>query len=340
MMRNFPDIALWKKGKQDFLMNQVGPSIDSLLKKIGNGRTSVCRINGRSARVTKLESEDYIALAISHDKDRINSRKIMDSEVLSVLAAAPTIEASKIKSEHRSRAFIHNLKSLTAKTTQEIFYLVPQDGMLLEPRECINFIERCIIENPRDAAQAILKILKHQNAQIAEYSAFDKISGKIGSIKKETHDLHRVLMNVFYLFFNSFTENKVRVDVEKTTIQATFDYDSIHACIYYIVDNASKYIMKNSSFNISTRLTKSGFVEIYFEMESLIINKDEEEMIFEEGYSGTYAVSMKKNGDGIGLYLAREMAKLNGGSLNINAGRATNAGNYARNSFVLTLRSE
>lgn len=340
MITNFPDVALWKKDKKDHLINQIGTEIDSVLKKLGDSKTIVCLHNGRKARITKLEHGDYIALAISTDKDRVSSRRIMDSDVLSLLAAAPTLESSKAKSEQRSRRLIHNLKSLTAKTTQEIFYLVQQDRMLLSPKQSVNYVEECILQHPQETAQAILEILKHQSAQIAEYSAFDKISGKIGSIKKECHDVHRVLMSVFYLFFGNFLDNKVRVDVEKTNLQAIFDYDSIHACIYYIVENASKYTMRNSSFNVSARLVRNGFIDICFEMESLIINKDEEDKIFDEGYSGQYAVSINKNGDGIGLYLAREMAKLNGGTLNINTSRATNAGNYARNSFVLTLQAE
>jgi CII-binding regulator of phage lambda lysogenization HflD len=124
----------------------------------------------------------------------------MDSELQVVLAAAPTISAYTQRAEQRTRRLMHNLKSLTAKSSQEIFALFHQQKLMAPYSEALEYVEKEIRETPSDAARAMLSLLKYQAAQKAEYSAFDKLSGKISSLQPEMHDIHRVLMNVFYSF--------------------------------------------------------------------------------------------------------------------------------------------
>nr|WP_233398565.1 ATP-binding protein [Luteimonas sp. MC1828] len=142
-------------------------------------------------------------------------------------------------------------------------------------------------------------------------------------------------MNVFYLFFADFLDKKVWVNVEPTRVQGLFDYDAIHACIYYLVDNAAKYCSPSTRLEVSVSV-KDALVDISFEMESLFIPAGEQDIIFEEGISGSVASKKDLHGAGLGLFLAREMARLNGGRLNLLAGRVAR-GDYSRNTFVLTL---
>ncbi len=144
-------------------------------------------------------------------------------------------------------------------------------------------------------------------------------------------------MNVFYLFFGEFVSKKVRAEVDKTLLQAVFDYDSIHVCIYYLVENAAKYVRPNSELKVTSHEDGAGLVDIRFSMESLVIQPSEVERIFDEGYSGMKAVQGKLSGAGIGLYLARAMAKLNKGRLTVIPGKPSIGSEYARNSFILTL---
>ncbi len=151
------------------------------------------------------------------------------------------------------------------------------------------------------------------------------------------HDVHRVLMNVFYLFFGEFIAKRVRAEVVRTKVQARFDYDSIHVCIYYLVENAAKYTRQNSELSVNVSQGADGLVEIRFVMESLAIKPEEQDLIFEEGVSGSNAIDAKLHGAGLGLYLARSMARMNGGNLNVLPGNPLGAAQFARNTFVLTL---
>ena len=251
------------------------------------------------------------------------------------MSAAYTLDSSYKRSEDRTRRLIHNLKSLTAKIGQEVFYIAQQDLMINSPRDMVKYVAKEILENTDDAAKGLIEILKHHAAQKAEYSAFEKLTGKALVGAPERHDVHRVLMNVFYLFFGDFIKKKVKADVERTRLQALIDYESIHVCIYYVVENATKYARPGSPFNVSIA-EDGGFVIIRFNMESIEILPEEVDKIFDEGFSGKRAIESRLHGAGIGLYMARAMAQMNGGTLTAVPGRGTGAG-YARNTFILAL---
>lgn len=332
--------ALWSTERLEPFIDQLAPDLEKYKAEIEVDGTKIIEIKKQRTRISLLSSSPYVALGVATDTDRIKSKKIMDQELRTLLASAPMIDASTKRSEQRTRRLIHNLKTLTAKTTQEIFFVVKQESMMAHPREAARYVEDEIKDNTADTAKAIIEILKHQQAQKAEFAAFEKLSGKIDTTKMEIHDVHRVLMNLFYLFFGDFSDKKIRANVERTRLQAFFDYDSIYACLFYLVENAAKYAMRNSAINVTVSPDNNGFIDIRFEMESLAIHPDESHAVFLEGISGKNAHAHKLSGAGIGLFLARAMANLNGGTLSLNAGKPMIAGCYARNSFVLSLRAE
>ncbi|WP_044272175.1 sensor histidine kinase [Pseudomonas fluorescens] len=339
MAERFARVALWSQERAEPFINQLGEYLQVCQSELPADGSKIIRLDGKVTRLTRRSEQGYTVIAASSDTDRLKSKKMMDLEVNVVVLAAPTIDASTKHAEQRSRRLIHNLKSLTAKTSQEIFYIVKQEMLLSSPRESIEYVSGEVRDNSQDTARAIIEILKNQLAQKAEFSAFEKLSGKVGSMKMESHDVHRVLMNVFYLFFGEFLAKKVKAYVEPTRLQAVFDYDSIHTCIYYLVENAVKYTMRNSVLNVITSEDGNGYIDIRFEMESLAIAPEEQGRVFDEAVSGKYAVNEKLSGAGIGLFLAREMARLNEGGLYLHAGRPMISDTYARNSFVLSLKS-
>lgn len=331
-------MTLWAASRSEPLISQISQDvIAQCLEALPTQGTLITSIAGRKCRLLRKVAGDYTAFAYSENIDRIKSKKVLESEIDAFLAAAPAIDAANQRAEGRTRRLLHNLKSLTAKTSQEIFALAQQDKLLGNPREVVPYMASEIQENIDGTARALLEILKHQAAQKAEYTAFDRLSGKLEPGSLEPHEVHRVLMNVFYLFFGEFIEKRIRAVVEPTRVQARFDYDSIHVCIYYLVENSAKYARSNSDFAVSVTQNADGLVDIRFSMESLSIKPEEQELIFEEGYSGANAVDAGLSGAGLGLYLARTMARMNSGNLNVIAGRSTGGVKFARNTFILTL---
>lgn len=331
-------MALWVASRSEPLISQFSQDLMvQCMEALPTQGTLITSIAGRKCRLLRKAVGDYTAFAYSDNIDRIKSKKALELEIDAFLAAAPAIDAANQRAEGRTRRLLHNLKSLTAKTSQEIFALAQQNKLLGNPREVVPYLASEIRENIDGTARALLEILKHQAAQKAEYMAFDRLSGKLEPGSLELHEVHRVLMNVFYLFFGDFIEKRIRAVVEPTRIQARFDYDSIHVCIYYLVENSAKYARSSSEFSVTVAQNADGLVDIRFSMESLSIKPEEQDLIFEEGYSGANAVDAGLSGAGLGLYLARTMARINSGNLNVIVGKATGGLKFARNTFILTL---
>lgn len=329
---------MWASSRSEPLLSHIPQSILQIcLEQLSIPGTLTTTIDNKKCRIIRKSVDDYLAIAYSTDSDRVKSKGLMSKELDFILTVAPAIHFAIQNSEARTRRLLHNLKSLTAKTSQEIFFLAQQDRLLGNPREIVPYLTSEIQSNIEGTARALLEILKYQAAQKAEYTAFDRLSEKLGADKYETHDVHRVLMNVFYLFFGEFIARKVRAEVERTRLQARFDYDSVHVCIYYLVENAAKYTRPGSDFDVSVTQNANGSVSIRFVMESLAIRPEEQDLIFNEGYSGINAIDAKLNGAGLGLYLARSMASINFGGLTVLAGLPLRGSPYARNTFVLTL---
>ena len=336
MKEPFSRYALWLEDRAEPLINEFGSLLAEAKVVLPNQGTLVCTFDGRRVRLTRRSIDQFTTLVSSADLDKVKGRKHLDLEANIILTAAPKMLGAIERQERRSRQLIHNLKSLTAKTSQELFALFEQHRMLDEPRAAAAYVADEVAKDPGAVARAVVEVLKHQAAQKAEYSAFEKLSGRSAVLRKESHDVHRVLMNVFYLFFAKFLDRKVRATVAQTREKAFFDYDSIHACVYYLVENAAKYTCANSALNVLVSRGGDGLVDITFDMESLQIAEDEVGKIFNEGFSGRGAVSQDLAGAGLGLFLAAAMARINGGRLSHIAGKATRAG-YARNTFILTL---
>ncbi|WP_298010464.1 ATP-binding protein [uncultured Aquabacterium sp.] len=339
------DAHFWLKrnGSPKAIINEIPEDWLTEIKKAipGSSGNTKFHISGKQARIAKIQSASHTIFALAFDEDRIKSKRMLATEAATLMAIAEEFEQKAMlaakKEEAHTKRLIHNLKSLTAKTMQEIFYVARQDNMLSYGKRAKDYVKDEIVRNPDDAASAFISILKHQAAQNAEFSAFNKLSGDVGQIKKESHSIHKVLMNVFYLFFGDFTDKGVTVDVQATQAKAVFDYESIHVCIYHIAENSAKYIRQGGAFSVSTS-TSPDSIEIIFEMESLAINQDESEKIFYEGYSGFRSVRDGLQGSGIGLYIARQLASINGGRLSVIAGiPKLRDPDYARNRFILSI---
>ena len=101
----------------------------------------------------------------------------------------------------------------------------------------------------------------------------------------------------------------------------------------------SKYIQCDTNAIISFRKNNNHQL-IEFQMHSLYMEQDEIDMIFIEGYSGKNAKKAHLNGEGIGMFRAKTLVELNGGSLSVKAGPVDTTHNnieYALNQFIINL---
>jgi K+-sensing histidine kinase KdpD len=181
----------------------------------------------------------------------------------------------------------------------------------------VRLVEELITKQMRDTALALLRIAKNNAAMKTEFAVFNKLFEDNPKLQKKSHNVHKVLMNVFYIFFADFTDKEVKVEVICDGTQtAYFDYESIHVALFQVIENAVKYIKPKT--NLSANIYESGDeIIVAFEMISLQIKSTEQRQIFDEGYSGTYSEKTGKSGSGIGLSRARDILELNSARIEV-----------------------
>lgn len=239
----------------------------------------------------------------------------------------------------RIRRVLHNIRSINAHSLQEIRTLIPAYVIKHHKEKSISEFEYFIEHNIAQTASSLFGISKDLYEIKAEFSVYDKLVKGDIALSKRPYNIRDVIMTVLYPFFEDFKQKNVVVNVEKNYESVPVDFESFQVALYHIIENASKYVQNNSKANIIFKKEQDSQI-IEFNMHSLFIDKDEEELIFQEGYSGRSAQKSKLRGEGIGMYRARKLIELNGGALIVKAGTIDSTQNgqeYALNTFVITL---
>ncbi len=228
------------------------------------------------------------------------------------------IDESEQAQNKSTRRLIHNLTSLNAHNIQEFYSLVPQENVSRKMGKQVKYVKSIVEEEPEETALSLLKMAKNNAAMKVEFSVFKKLFDVNPDLRATNHNVHKVLMNVFYLFFPDFTDKEVNVVVgdNNNRYMAYYYYESIHVALYHIIENAAKYIKPKTTLNV--RITNQNEMsEIVFDMYSTQIKAEEVELIFEEGISGKVASQHGKSGDGIGMSRAKNILELNRGTLSV-----------------------
>jgi light-regulated signal transduction histidine kinase (bacteriophytochrome) len=316
------------------------------IDKISSVNSKSKKIDGANLRAGVVSNHHGTVVAFSSGKDYIKSSAkfstalnvILDSTEM-VNEAVKEARANINKSTSR---LIHNLTSLNAHNIQEIYSLIPQENVSQKIGGQISFVEGIVKEDPRETALSLLRIAKNNAAMKAEFSVFRKLFDSNPDLQIREHNVHKVLMNIFYLFFSDFTDKNVRVKIgdNKNKYFASFDYESFHVAIYHVIENAAKYIKPKTILNVEIK-NVGGFIDIVMDMISLEIKKGESDRIFEEGISGEMACRIGKAGDGIGMNRAKKILELNSGSVSVNphcdTAETFMGVNYQRNIFTISL---
>ncbi|WP_017222068.1 sensor histidine kinase [Moritella dasanensis] len=318
------------------------PSEIMLIKNI-NSKSQ--KINNGSIRAGVSKNELYTVYAFSSDKDLIKSSLKFKTQLDLILRTTESIDQiidkAKTSINKSTSRLIHNLTTLNAHNIQEIYSLIPQDGVSRNMRTQISFAKEIVKAEPKEAAITLLKIAKNNASMKVEFSVFKKLFDSNPELQRRKHNIHKVLMNIFYLFFPDFTDKNVKVIVgDDNTHMAYFDYESVHVALYHMIENATKYIKPDSILKIDID-SNDKYSQISMDMISTEIKKSEVEKIFFEGVSGELPTKIGKAGDGIGLYRAQNILHLNSGSIKVTpypeSLESTLGFKFQRNVFVIKL---
>jgi len=209
---------------------------------------------------------------------------------------------------------VHNLISINAQSLQSIYALIPQEEFSQRNRDqLLQVITSKVTQDPLGIAILIVDLLKNETLKKSEISVYAKLFQN-EPVHKLPYNIHKVVMLVLNTFWDAFSEGRVKFDVGSCYEKVFVDYEAVAGALVHILENASKYILPDSTLKIAFRVD-GGSVLIIFEMLSMKVEHFEEDKIFEEGYSGVNPSNLGKAGKGLGLYLVSKLLEITGGSI-------------------------
>jgi len=312
-------------------------------------RSELLEFGGTKKRCGMLKLPLGTVIGFTDDINYLKSTKLFISAMESLAKTFESfqeiINAFQDKANVNANRLIHNLIALNAHNIQEIYSVVSQDVLSSSSaNNQLSLVENVIKKDPRETASAILRIAKNNAAMKAEFSVFKKLFDTNPQLEKKSHNVHKVLMNVLYLFFPDFTDKNVEIKVScPPNTMAYFDYESIHVSFYHLIENAVKYVRTSSQLFIDI-FELNNAVKMSFSMISLLINQQEKEAIFEEGFSGEIARKLGKAGTGIGMTMVKKILEINDASISLETDTSTLEEKigipYQKNIFAIILRAK
>ncbi|WP_347078618.1 hypothetical protein [Bacteroides thetaiotaomicron] len=211
--------------------------------------------------------------------------------------------------------FKHNMTNYNAYMLQALYNIVPYDKIpgynIAEQKE---YIKRSIVENIDNISDSFMNLIRFSRFINFEIDIYSFIQGKTFDIEMHKHSIHKLLTLVVQLFLVPYAEKKIKICLENTENMIMVSYSTITIAFYNILHNFGKYVRPNSTIDVEFS-NEGPYTVIRFHMKSLKIETNEVNSVFNKGVVGKWAKSSKKNGTGVGMYMAKEMILLNNGMI-------------------------
>jgi signal transduction histidine kinase len=303
-----------------------------------------CGIAGKRRR-GRIATKDGLAFLCTEDSDLVASRRIFKRELAVLFSALKRLRELKqevsVAEAQKARRLVHNLTSLNAHALQEIYSVINQDRLGAHSgfRSQKEMVRAELLADPDVAARLFLLSLKNAAAVKSELAVFRKLNEPAPKISLAQHSIHRVVLNVANYFFQDFYDQQIRLNIEATDVKVRLDYESMQVALYHLLDNASKYARVGSTIRVAFITTPTAFTVI-LEMISLYLAAEEQEHVFQEGFSGSQAHRMGRAGEGIGMGIVNELMRLIGAKFGVEWGSEPIAEDgeeysYAKNRFSI-----
>lgn len=305
-----------------YIFNQMHQELIEKIKDSNPDNISIVDVLGVKYRVLSSSSDkDGVrVLTASSDKKHIASNSLFKRESYSIIEIIKNAslllknekEKAIIKSKEKAKSqaikLIHNLKTLNAQNSQAVYLVIPQQAMndrrrkSMTTSEFVSSLVEYVDEKKETTVKSLMRVAKNSMQFKSEIDVYNALINNDFRLKVRMHPIHRVVMNAFYVFFADFTDSFVNVKIGDSNSSVMIDYDTFQVAIYYVIENTTKYILPKTELHVifnHDKLRKK--VILTMSMISLKIGPDEEESIFNEGFSGAEARKTEKEGNGIGL---------------------------------------
>jgi len=289
-----------------------------------NEKTKIKEVDVRI--LTKKQSDIKITIISSLDQ-HVRRKETVEAEACYMLSRLDFInEELTSKAKKINSAFLmltHNIKTLSTLNIQDIECFSPmgstQDINVRKLSDWHIFVSELDNEDKLQLAKMLLRVYKNNQHIQNDIIVYNRLLNNIEEEKEFIHHpLHKVVMRSVFSCASLLLEEGVNLNLGQTDKFIFIDYTSIQVALFYILENIVKYIKPNTTLNIKFEFNKKKKTNsVLFEMESLLVKKDEVNRIFENGFSGSEAIKSKKNGSGIGLFISKKLINENDADISL-----------------------
>lgn len=282
--------------------------IDSKNKRLGiiqnnSGRLLACDAETKTTKNFRLKLEEVSSMI----PELVNTRK-------------QVVASIEQQANRKIERVLHNLRSINGQMTQTLSVQIPTELNRLQVRKLFSTVNSLVKKDVQKASKTLLKLFKQVAAFRAELTVYDMLTGQKTNLEPNDYRIYDLVMVVAHDFFADLNARNIFTNVDECYTRVHVDYESFKVALYYIFENATKYALDGNDIEINFA-EKEDSLTVNITMTSIMIEPDEVDLIFEDGYSGQAARRLHKEGSGIGLYRAYQLFKLNGAELSVDPGR-------------------
>ena len=298
--------------------------VECIMKSATEDLTLSCPITHEQRRISRRSSSHGSLMACS---EGTKIMKYYRQEVQTCMEMLPFMnkQANDLKQElirkgeTRYLQLTHNLRTINAHCIQELYDLMP-DGTNGTVREAIEATKDAIKNDINSAALAFFHLQKYASMMNVEFLVYDRMQMEKVELSPDNYKIRDVVMKTLHMFFDDFTKKSVLVVIDKNYDRVRLDYESIATALYYIMENATKYIQPSTELKISFS-DDEDYYRIHLAMHSYFLTETDRLHIFDNGYSGETAKRKKVNGHGYGMYRANKLMLQCGGKIETRFGK-------------------
>lgn len=138
-------------------------------------------------------------------------------------------------------------------------------------------------------------------------------------LKKQDVDIVKLIESIMHDLMSQFDNRDQQISFNKSesAIHTQIDSEYIRMAIGNIIDNASKYTPEGKNVYISINDTGDDQIEIVVKDEGVGIPEEGIDKLFKKFSRVENPLSVKVGGTGLGLYWAKEIIELHGGSIQV-----------------------
>lgn len=322
--------------------------------KISNDNKTIINTFPVNFNISKIEKNKYIKkdcdfgtleIFISNEKkdkneDRfIYSNKNFKSLVNIIEGLSPIfIKEIKNNTEEILDEYLHNIIKIHGNQKAIVERFTYFDKPTESHSDFIDAVENRIKEKPEQFARDICELSKEVRFMDYHIGGYNLLNNKKIEKSITRQNLKRFLLELSHQFFKDLSSNNISINLRdvRDDVFCSFEYETFSIAIHNFLQNAVKYAKPNSLIKVFTDTENK---QLIFSMDSVKIEKNEMDRIYEKGTFGINTPE-RLRGNGIGMNTLKKA--LERSSINIyiapdfNKSELFNGIHYVRNVFYFT----